>query len=120
MQARHFGGLSPAARKSIRDAVKLGQGAAAGTGYLSCADGAARTDRDIDTQRRIARRSLPVVPIPTFRPGTRLVREWNGRTHVVDVSEDGFVFDGKTYGSLSAIAKRITGAHWSGPRFFGL
>ena len=43
-------------------------------------------------------------------PGTRLVREWNGRTHVVDVSEDGFVFDGKTYRSLSAIAKRITGA----------
>lgn len=52
--------------------------------------------------------------------GTRLVREWNGRTHVVEVTQDGFVMDGKNYRSLSAIAKRITGAHWSGPRFFGL
>ena len=52
--------------------------------------------------------------------GTRLMREWNGRMHVVDVTDDGFVFDGKTYRSLSAIARRITGVHWSGPRFFGL
>ena len=54
------------------------------------------------------------------RPGTRLVREWQGRTYVVTVIEDGFNFDGETYGSLSAIAQRITGAHWSGPRFFGV
>jgi hypothetical protein len=40
--------------------------------------------------------------------------------HLVDVTDNGFVFDGKTYRSLSAIARRITGAHWSGPRFFGL
>lgn len=57
-------------------------------------------------------RSLP--------PGTRLMREWNGRTYIVDVTTDGFVFDGKTYRSLSAIARHITGSHWSGPRFFGL
>lgn len=44
--------------------------------------------------------------------------EW--QTHFVDVTPDGFIFDGTTYRSLSAIAKRITGAHWSGPRFFGL
>ena len=48
------------------------------------------------------------------------MREWNGKTHVVDVVDRGFVFDGKSYRSLSAIARRITGAHWSGPRFFGL
>jgi hypothetical protein len=48
------------------------------------------------------------------------MREWNGRMHLVDVTDNGFVFDGKTYRSLSAIARRITGAHWSGPRFFGL
>ena len=48
------------------------------------------------------------------------MREWNGRMHVVDVTDDGFLFDGKPYRSLSAIARRITGAHWSGPRFFGL
>ncbi|MEP9389443.1 DUF2924 domain-containing protein [Mesorhizobium sp. KR9-304] len=120
LQTRHFGGLSPATRKAIRDAVKLGRGANPGTGHPSYAAGAAQTDRDTNTQRRVARRSLPVVPAQILRSGTRLVREWNGRTHVVDVSEDGFVFDGRTYGSLSAIAKRITGAHWSGPRFFGL
>ncbi len=53
-------------------------------------------------------------------PGTRLMREWNGRTYAVDVVTDGFVFDGKTYRSLTAIAKLLTGVQWSGPRFFGL
>ncbi|MDZ5699849.1 DUF2924 domain-containing protein [Chelativorans sp. M5D2P16] len=55
-----------------------------------------------------------------LRPGTHLVREWNGRTYRVEVLEKGFLLDGKTYRSLSAVARRITGAHWSGPRFFGL
>lgn len=55
-----------------------------------------------------------------LRPGTRLLREWNGVTHVVDVTEDGFEWRGATWRSLSAIAREITGAHWSGPRFFGL
>ena len=55
-----------------------------------------------------------------LRPGARLVREWRGRTHTVRVSEDGFEYDGKPYSSLSKIAHAITGAHWSGPRFFGL
>lgn len=53
-------------------------------------------------------------------PGTRLVREWNGTTHVVDVIEGGFLWNGERHNSLSAIARRITGARWSGPRFFGL
>ena len=53
-------------------------------------------------------------------PDARLMRDWNGRTNVVDVVEDGFIFGGETYRSLSAIARKITGAHWSGPRFFGL
>ena len=53
-------------------------------------------------------------------PGARLLRDWNGRTHVVDVIETGFVFETKVYPSLTAIAEIITGAHWSGPRFFGL
>jgi hypothetical protein len=57
---------------------------------------------------------------PNLRPGARLVREWRGRTHTVRVTEDGFEYDGKPYSSLSKIAHAITGAHWSGPRFFGL
>ncbi|MGJ5621606.1 DUF2924 domain-containing protein [Sulfitobacter sp. MF3-043] len=52
--------------------------------------------------------------------GAHLVREWNGRTYQVHVKEDGFEMDGKKWSSLSAIAKHITGATWSGPRFFGL
>ena len=52
--------------------------------------------------------------------GTHLVREWNGRTYQVEVIDNGYRFDGKTYPSLTAITKRITGTHWSGPRFFGL
>lgn len=57
---------------------------------------------------------------PNLRPGARLVRQWRGRTHTVQVTEDGFEYDGKPYSSLSKIAHVITGAHWSGPRFFGL
>lgn len=57
---------------------------------------------------------------PSIQPGTHLMREWNGRTYQVEVIKDGFLLDGRKYRSLSAIAKKITGAHWSGPRFFGL
>jgi hypothetical protein len=57
---------------------------------------------------------------PRLTPGTRLVREWNGKTHHVDVVESGFVWKGARHQSLSAIARAITGARWSGPRFFGL
>ncbi len=57
---------------------------------------------------------------PQIKPGARLVREWRGRTHVVTVTEDGFAYAGKAYPSLTGIAWAITGARWSGPRFFGL
>jgi len=116
LQARHLGGLSPMARKAIRDAIRQDTSRALAAGKLQNDDSASDADQGESPKRPP---SKPVAG-PSVRPGTRLVREWNGRTHVVDVSEDGFVFDGKTYRSLSAIAKRITGAHWSGPRFFGL
>ena len=57
---------------------------------------------------------------PKIKPGSRLVREWRGRTHAVVVAEDGFEFEGKLYRSLTSVAREITGAGWSGPRFFGL
>ena len=57
---------------------------------------------------------------PRIKPGARLVREWHGRTHAVVVTEDGFEFEGKLYRSLTSIAREITGAGWSGPRFFEL
>ena len=59
-------------------------------------------------------------PAGSVSAGTHLVREWNGRTYQVEVIDNGYRFDGKIYPSLTTIAKRITGTHWSGPRFFGL
>lgn len=55
-----------------------------------------------------------------IKPGTRLVREWRGKSYHVLVTDDGFEHEGRRCESLSHIARAITGAHWSGPRFFGL
>jgi Protein of unknown function (DUF2924) len=57
---------------------------------------------------------------PELKPGTRLVREWQGRTYEVLVLDDGFSWQGAQYRSLSALARKITGTAWSGPLFFGL
>lgn len=68
--------------------------------------------------------TLPVVSKSNIArnktPGTRFIREWKGETHIVDVTESGFLYRQQSFRSLSAVAKRITGAHWSGPRFFGV
>ena len=55
-----------------------------------------------------------------LKTGTTLVRQWRGYAHIVLVRDDGFEYEGQRYRSLTVIAERITGAHWSGPRFFGL
>jgi Protein of unknown function (DUF2924) len=57
---------------------------------------------------------------PQLKPGTRLMREWQGRTYEVMVLDDGLSWQGTQYRSLSAIARKITGTAWSGPLFFGL
>jgi hypothetical protein len=67
-----------------------------------------------------ARRPIELAPQPTLKSGTVLLREWHGTQHQVIVREDGIVFQGKPYTSLSKVAYRITGTKWSGPRFFGL
>ncbi|MDR7102845.1 DUF2924 domain-containing protein [Croceicoccus sp. BE223] len=59
-------------------------------------------------------------PSPSLKPGTWLSRTWHGETHLVIVLESGFEYRDQRYISLSAVAKTITGAAWSGPRFFGL
>ena len=59
-------------------------------------------------------------PRVSFKPGTRLVREWHGVTHTVVILADGVEWRGQRYRSLSVVAREITGTHWSGPRFFGL
>ena len=55
-----------------------------------------------------------------LKAGSTLVRQWRGHTHTVLVRESGFEYEGQRYRSLTVIAERITGAHWSGPRFFGV
>lgn len=65
-------------------------------------------------------RPLRQVTATVQRSGTQLIREWNGRKYRVEVQDDGYVMDGECFSSLSAIALRITGTSWSGPRFFGL
>jgi len=59
-------------------------------------------------------------PGVVLKTGTTLVRQWRGHAHSVLVREGGFEYQGQRYRSLTVIAERITGAHWSGPRFFGL
>jgi Protein of unknown function (DUF2924) len=80
------------------------------------------TRRKLQTMAKALRTTGRVGPTPSvsLKPGARLVREWRGRTHTVTVTEDGFEYAGANYPSLTTIAKKITGAHWSGPRFFGL
>ena len=90
MQVDVYGGLKPQIRRQL----------------LSCVAG--------EEQKR------PTTCSRTLSPGTRLVREWNGRSHTVEVVDEGFVWNGEAHRSLSAVAHAITGARWSGPRFFGL
>lgn len=91
VQAQTAGGLRPAAhRRLARTATELQEG------------------KDV------------FATSPRLRPGTRLMREWKGDTHVVEVLADGFAWRGAYYASLSAAARAITGVRWSGPRFFGL
>ena len=80
------------------------------------------TRRKLRTLAKMFRTTGQVAPDPglSLKPGARLVREWRGRTHTVTVTEDGFEYAGVSYPSLTKVAKAITGAHWSGPRFFGL
>lgn len=64
--------------------------------------------------------SISVAAPPAVKPGTRLLREWNGETHSVTVASNGFMYKGEVFRSLSKIARVITGTRWSGPAFFGL
>jgi Protein of unknown function (DUF2924) len=92
LQEQAHGGLAPAAKRKLRSLVA-----------------------EIETKG-----TQVFDPGVVLKPGARLVREWAGRTHTVIVLEDGFEYDGERCPSLTKIAAKITGAHWSGPRFFGI
>lgn len=74
----------------------------------------ARATEDLAAGRAVA------APASSVKPGTRLLREWQGTTHEVIVLDEGVRYQGRTWRSLSEVARAITGARWSGPRFFGL
>lgn len=76
--------------------------------------------RKIAADLRTNRKAVSLSDAPKIAPGVQLLREWNGETEVVEVTTSGFVWRGQTYRSLSAVARAMTGARWSGPRFFGL
>lgn len=78
-------------------------------------------ERELDRLGGSSDASAPTLPRRgQILPGTRFVREWNGKTIAVQATEAGFEWNTDTYRSLSEIARKVTGAHWSGPRFFGL
>ena len=81
---------------------------------------AARCSAAFGLWRQSSRKALVLDPGGMLKIGATLVRQWRGCTHTVLVGEEGFEYEGQRYRSLSVIAERITGAHWSGPRFFGL
>jgi hypothetical protein len=92
IQELAYGGLDPATRRLLNNLM---------------AQQAKSKDGRIVIPRRI-------------KSGAVLVRVWKDQSHRVMVLEDGFAYAGKSYGSLSEIARQITGARWNGPRFFGL
>lgn len=96
-----YGGLSDKARRTMDDILDL-------RGFDE--NGGSLDGRRAEKKRKVG---VPVV-------GTRLVREWNGRTCEVTVVHGGFEFEGRRYKSLTAIATAITGTHWNGRAFFGL
>ncbi len=92
IQEQAYGGIGAATKRRLADLAKT-------------------MEQDGDLARsRVAR----------LKPGAKLIREWRGQTHTVIVLEDGFEWQGKRWRSLSVIAREITGAHWSGPRFFAV
>lgn len=116
LQVKHLGGLSPAASRLLRQAIADAEAAlpSKSSGFQEIA-----SSQSNDRPRGQPSRSSTDAR-QTLRPGARLMRDWNGRTYVVDVLEEGYAFEGKLHRSLSAIARQITGTQWSGPRFFGL
>ena len=126
LQAKRLGGHSAETRRLLRSAIsKVESEMLSRSSRLAiAADGKIELGQTDDKPADEKGKQGAASKIPRQRrrltPGARLMREWGGRTHIVDVIEGGYVFEAKVYPSLTAIAGKITGVHWSGPRFFGL
>lgn len=117
-QCRTYGGLNVGSKRALRKELGSSYHKQSSNTVSDLTKLNSKRDRPITTSR--SQTSLQSINPSLLAAGTQLVREWNGRPYRVEVIESGFVLDGKSYSSLSAIAKKITGTHWSGPRFFGL
>ncbi len=73
-----------------------------------------------ETKRTLRRQGAVHLPSGGLAQGARISREWRGQRYEIETVDGGFVFEGKAYGSLSQVARAITGSRWNGPRFFGL
>lgn len=124
LQERQFGGLSNRLRKDLQKIGHSGDQRNAGKatiGQSESKDNPVKTKVEGGSVKLATAKLKGKSPATvSLRPGMRLVREWQGRSHVVDVRDDGFQWNDKVYRSLSALACAMTGAKWSGPRFFGL
>ena len=94
LQERKFGGLTTATRRKLRVLARA--------------------------QQRKKRSAQLLAASTNLRPGSVISKQWRGAQHVVIVLADGFQHQGKVYGSLSHVAREITGTRWNGPAFFGL
>jgi hypothetical protein len=108
LQELLLGGLKLQTKRELRRIAERARLNRAYSGGKPLAD-----DDSIASESMLPRRRI-------LSSGTRLLREWNGTTEVVDVLAEGFGWRGKTYRTLSAVAVAITGTKWSGPKFFGL
>ena len=94
LQERKFGGLSAATKRKLRALTRAHQ--------------------------RKTRSPQSPGASTKLRPGTVISKQWRGAQHVVTVLADGYQHQGTVYGSLSRVAREITGTRWNGPAFFGL
>lgn len=121
LQAKRLGGLSAETRRLLRSTMsRVENEMLACDRRPSTAIEEQVNAQDVDSDDRAITVTSSTRERRRLTPGARLMREWGGRTHIVDVIEGGYVFEAKVYPSLTAIAGKITGVHWSGPRFFGL
>ena len=95
LQEQAYGGLRPEVKRRLRELANSFE-----------------SESNRANAKHVARRPI--------KPGTRLIRQWQGETHHITVCDDGFDYNGKKYSSLSKIARLITGTRWSGPLFFGI
>ena len=95
LQEQAFDGLKPAYKRRLRELAE-------------------------SFERNPGRAAKTVSSSTRIKPGTRLIRQWDGQARQVTVAEEGFEYKAERYKSLSEIARLITGTRWSGPLFFGL